>query len=117
MYFINRQFKGNLLSSTLFVLLILSSAVCFPNNAAAENETDKTSEELARQKREAEWEAEFRAKYSDIKEYVKQGNVQYSRTREMFDKDSLPKLYELLKDDDYSRNWHTAAQVIRFYQR
>jgi hypothetical protein len=59
-------------------------------------------------------EAEFRAKYSDLKEYIKLGDVLYSRTREMFGKDSLPLLYELLKDDAYAPYWHTVAQVIGF---
>jgi len=127
----NLKSQERILKSILFIIPILLMAFCIKSNLKADETSgqilDKLAndtiddesqriheEELARQKHAAELEAEFRAKYSDIRDYVKNGQIFYKRTREMFDKDDLPELYEMLKDDKYAPYWHDVSTVIGF---
>ncbi len=131
----NQQIPKNRFKSTLFTNLLFLTVFCIIPNVKADETSEefidklvneakngdvgkdnigKNEEESARLKEAAEAEAEFRAKYRDIRDYVKFGDPLYGRTREMFSKDDLPKLYELLKDDNYAPYWTNVSQVIGF---
>ncbi len=131
----NQQIPKSITKSTPFIILIFLTMFCILQNTKADEVSEqfidklanegtngdvgkdnvgKNEEKLARLKEAAKEEAEFRAKYRDMKEYVKLNDPLYGRTREMFNKDSLPLSYELLKDDDYASYWKSVAQVIAF---
>jgi hypothetical protein len=92
----NRQIdpKTNRIKEVLLKIL----SVRFPTT----KEKEESAEEIAR------------AKYKDMRDYVKQQDVSYDRTRAWFKKDQLPLLYKLLKDDAYAPYWSIVAQIIGF---
>jgi hypothetical protein len=61
--------------------------------------------------------SDFKAEYSDAEKYVKlkwHAGMPYDRTCELITKDKLPRLNEMLNDQEYAPYWHNIARVIGY---
>jgi hypothetical protein len=123
------------LKSTLFVILIFLVALCNPQNAKAEKETEKPSDEFINKlankaidgnsvdrsggsslgsNSQAKIEA-WKVKHREIDALIKREmrfGISYDLVKKTVPKDQLPVLYTLLDDEKYAPYWANIAKVI-----